>query len=452
MPPTAFHPTHSTPFKSSISSSQQARRREEGKTTTVAGDTAPASTQWPEVLSASALDSRQWTYLAEGGKNLVLRYEGPQEPPFVHASGTRIALRLSKVSRPIPESNNVEEEISALEWRDSVLQPDLAGVGILPPLLRLQDDSPDHAQTRSFLREMAAKIEPMRSMERRRVSGLDETAKEGVFVTEDLSASMAARQTISFEIKPKCGFLPGPTVPLSDQTAEVKRKHSRYRMHRVLKQSSSPPTLADFEQWYDPVDLYSGEQGRISKAAGALYNDWARGEGNLRVFANGRRFEAAEALQLDTLARDHFESKSIEDLFASLLAGQDMQDVLQRLKHLQAKYDHMDVEGVAALYHTQTGKRMAEADEPPVSLAEFQAAVRSGEGRKSAREAVVKLLLSAMYKDCSLFLRCISGSTQQHSLYLVDLDPKPVSKLGYFEQLDRDVTTAFRDWAGQVGI
>ena len=99
MPPTPFHPTHTTPFKSSISSSQQAKKREflQSSNSTNAHNQGGS---WPVAVNAEQLDARHWTYLAEGGKNLLLRYTGPDVYPFVNIQdGRRMALRIGKSSR-----------------------------------------------------------------------------------------------------------------------------------------------------------------------------------------------------------------------------------------------------------------------------------------------------------------------------------------------------------------
>ncbi|UZJ53909.1 hypothetical protein CBS101457_003229 [Exobasidium rhododendri] len=459
MSPTPFHPTHTTPFKSSISSSRQAR-----KNTCIdhLAHNGLGPSQWPASFSVKSLDSRHWTYLAEGGKNLLLRYEGPSVYPFVGPDGGRVALRMSKIDRAgcskiDSGGSDSVDDIGAAQWKDTVLAPDLGIPGVLSPLLRLEEDASDDYALRRFLKEMAAKVEVMRPMERRRASGVDESGKGGVLVTEDLSAAIKGKQIISFEVKPKCGFLPSPSAKLSDETSSIKRRYSRYRMLRVLK-GESPPTLGEFEQYYEPLDLYSGDEKRIEKSAKALYNDWLKGTGNLRVFVNGDRTEADKVEELDELAKTHFASTSLQGMIASHLASKEGQKLLERLAYLQHKYDDLDVEGVSALYLAEYGVSLTDAKEPPVSLGEYQEAIRSDmvtHSQITVRQAIVRLLLSAMYKDCSLFVRCISSSGTDSiapSFHLVDLDPKPVSKLGYFEQIDKDVIHNFRGWMKTAGL
>jgi inositol-pentakisphosphate 2-kinase len=415
--------------------------------------------QWPIPLNANLLDSRHWTYLAEGGKNLLLRYEGPVEYPFVSPSGSRLALRLSKVDRADEVSTSKTQEssdIDAIQWKRLILEPDLSREDVLPHLLPVVDDSPDLVYTRGFLNAIASKVESMRPMERRRASKLDEMPrKDCILMTEDLSGGIAGKQVISFEVKPKCGFMPSSSTHLSPDTGPIKRSYSRYRMHRVMK-SKLRPTLDEFESYYDPLDLYSGEESRVSKASTALYNDWMKGKGNLRIFVNGKRAGAEEESNLDELVKVQFEFDSLKGMVGKLLKGDQVKHVLSRLVFLQQRYDDLDVEGVSSLCQLENGVPLAEAMEPSVSLDEYLEAVQSGSSQPSrARQAIVKLLLSAMYKDCSMFIRCTS-SLDRHSLHssvhLVDLDPKPVTKLAYFEQLDRDICQSFREWAKSIGL
>jgi hypothetical protein len=288
----------------------------------------------------------------------------------------------------------------------------------------------------------------MRPIERRKKSGLDETAAQSISITEDLSAGINGKQVLCFEVKPKCGILPLPDAHLDPETEELKRRFSRYRMHRVLK-SQSLTTLAEFEAFFDPLQLYSGQKEEVNKAAAALYNDWIRGEGNLRIFVNGNRMESAEVVRMDQLAREHFIAENVRNMLGDLLSGKAVQDVLQTLVRLQAKYDSLDVEGVARLYQSKKGKTMAEAKEPSVLLTEYQEAINAP-APLTLRQAIVQLLLSTMYKDCSIFVRCISG--QAPSVHLVDLDPKPISKLPYLLQLDRDVCFNFQEWSRKIGL
>lgn len=493
MPPTPFQPTHETPFKSSLSSSQQTRKRHDGQATVSAPH---PSSEWPVAIEAGQLDAQYWTYLAEGGKNLLLRYTGPDVYPFVHADGRRIALRMTKTPRQaLAESSSSavagqeadkkarkEEEsedgmaIDALEWQRTVLQPDLAQLNessLLPPLMRAMESSA--GQCRPFLRLIASKIEGLRPLQRRRVSGIDEEQPIDILITEDLSAPVPDRPCLILEVKPKCGFLP-QQEQLHPALGAYKASVSRFRMHAVLKAESNL-SLEQFKGLYDPLDLYSGQPDRIEKAASALYGAWSRAEGNnLRIFVDGQKVDqnvqegdqgATSSAQALARALWPEAAYDLQQVVSRILADDRVQAVLARLRVLQERYDPLDVEGVDKLCAKEQGKGLAQMDdEPDLTLKEYQSLVQKlHAGQKieqslSAREAIAGLLLSASYKDCSLFIRASPAPASaanpsagpEITVHLVDLDPKPTSKLPYLLSIDQQVAQTFAHWAQHNGL
>ncbi|PWN38020.1 uncharacterized protein FA14DRAFT_170767 [Meira miltonrushii] len=477
MPPTPFHPTHTTPFKSSISSSQQAKRREALQSTN------PTSTQgdsWPIPVNADQLDARHWTYLAEGGKNLLLRYTGPDVYPFVNTrDGRRMALRIGKSSRqqlndkgasissePSSSSSNIqqkggdEQEIDSEEWQERILLPDLADAGsdeLVPPLIRVESTK----ALNSFLRFIISKIEGLRPIERRLKTGIDADKPSEVFITEDLSAPIPNHPCLILEIKPKCGFLP-------KEGDAWKQSTSRFRMHSVLK-GDAKLTKEEFEALYDPLDLYSGQPDRVEKAATALYASWQQGrENNLRIFLDGKKVEHPTSVieggagimeQAETLTKKLYNDPNLNlaQAVARILASEQVQTILKRLRTLQQRYDPIDVEGVDKEAQRQEGKSLLDrTDEMSISLAEYEsmlAKVGSGEKNLSLRELIASFLLSTSYKDCSLFIRISDGPNEPviHT-HLVDLDPKPVVKLPYLLSIDREITKTFTEWAKDVQL
>lgn len=474
MPPTPFHPTHTTPFKSSISSSQQARKKNFSPSSIPAeGDS------WPVAIDAEQLDARDWTYLAEGGKNLLLRYTGPDVYPFVNTqNGKRMALRIEKSSRQqlndqgtstssAGAQDNAENEqvIDPEAWQEQILLPDLADVGnddLLPPLIRVQSTSNPTA-LHSFLRFIISKIEGLRPIERRRKTGIDADKPSDLFVTEDLSAPIPNHPCLILEIKPKCGFLP------KGGDDKWKQSISRFRMHSVLK-GNAKLTKEGFNALYDPLDLYSGQSDRIEKAATALYASWQQGHGNnLRIFLDGKRVEHPSSVveggagileQTEILSKKLFNEPDLNlaRAVARILASEQVQMILTRLRTLQQHYDPIDVEGVNKEAQEQDGKGLLErADEPSMSLTEYESMrekiSKGNTTNLSLRELIASFLLSTSYKDCSLFIRISDGPNQPIiNTHLVDLDPKPVSKLPYLLSIDREICKTFTEWAKDVQL
>lgn len=95
--------------------------------------------------------------------------------------------------------------------------------------------------------------------------------------------------------QPKWGFLPA-SQQLSEQTRGIKQTYCRYCMHRYMKQGHKHPmqALETHQTGYCPLDLYSGDQERVSRAIRALWSDWKAscgGTNNIRLFVDGRRVE-----------------------------------------------------------------------------------------------------------------------------------------------------------------
>lgn len=111
--------------------------------------------------------------------------------------------------------------------------------------------------------------------------------------------------------QPKWGFLPSG-AHLSEATRGFKTRHSRFRMHQVLKSEHSQPdsdetadkTSSSAEQAlvamggsaFDPLDLYSGDLDRAARAVRALYASWRlnNGANNLRLFLSGRLIDPSK--------------------------------------------------------------------------------------------------------------------------------------------------------------
>lgn len=145
---------------------------------------------------------------------------------------------------------------------------------------------------------------------------------------------------------------------------------------------------------------------------------------------------------------------------------------LARLRFLQSRLDALDVEGLANWWRLQTGAPFGEAGRCPELLAEptleeYEAFVADflaseGEGTLTLRQATLAFLLSASFKDCSLIVRCVptskgavdedTGRTFEYTLKLIDLDPKPIDRLGHYEKLDGDIVKSFAGWAEKAGV
>ncbi|WFD20376.1 inositol-pentakisphosphate 2-kinase [Malassezia caprae] len=215
---------------------------------------------WPPALDHVHWRAQDWHYIAEGGANVVVGYTGPAVWPFVdvHGSGASLALRIPK-ALPGGESTAGAAYTPPTDvFIDQVLSHILPRES-LPVLQRIA--LTDHV--RRFLQELAARMDQDRPANRRAQSHIHVSAPY-MWAMRDYSRAPAP-DSLVVEIKPKCGFLP----QLSETAYPCKRHYSRYRMHRVYKaltKSGTSPTYSEFEQWYDPLDLFSGDTKRVRHA------------------------------------------------------------------------------------------------------------------------------------------------------------------------------------------
>ncbi|CAO1617096.1 unnamed protein product [Parajaminaea phylloscopi] len=497
-----------------------------------------AGKQWPPSrLDAKELRAADWSYLAEGGKSLVLRYSGERSAGstagWLNNNGTRaLAIRLAKTSKEsetnVREPNgSVSSPEHRLDFERHVVPTLLQSNSLLPYSCVLTLPQPDG----SFLDEISAKIERDRPESRRKATQIDLSALTVVAV-EDLSWQSSSEAALCLEIKPKWLFGTG-TV-------------SRYRKHQVLKKAGNISHKA-FQQLYEPLDMVSGNADRIDRAARGLVHDWVQGGNNLRVFAGGKTVNAEDARLAEIISEfptlpsnPSGLSARLTSILASGLGSPVMQSVLSRLSHLQSSLSPVNIQQLAAWWSMQTGgQQIGEANsrsadlvqQPTVaeyvdfvrSRQELDALEQSGQASDAMapaltlRQAVLGALLSATFKDCSLFLRLTprtrsSNSSQDQGrdgsaveldatmrtgsqcdgenagslassepsrqqtsetstasallpepspatwsrdfdlcVNIIDVDPKPLSKLGHWKALDDEIESFYADWCTRVG-
>lgn len=154
---------------------------------------------------------------------------------------------------------------------------------------------------------------------------------------------------------------------------------------------------------------------------------------------------------------------SLQELFIHVVTSAEIKAVLQAVLDAQKRFDPIDVEGVDRVLRYLRGKGLQDAaDEPPMTLAEYRSAIAQPDtSLQEARLLLARLLLSTTFKDCSLFVRCSprqnrTGAAGQDSLdiavHLVDLDPKPVSKLPRLLAVDQEIVRHFKEWAGRAHV
>lgn len=467
MPPTPFAPSHATPFKSTLSSSQQPHTNH-----------SPLPPQAARTISVADIDATHWRYHAEGGKNLLLSYAPPagiEGSPFVTAQGA-YALRIPK-SLP-PGSEEVQDDVDEAErFTQHVIQPLLGDSEVLPHCIRIPIGTD---RDRTVIDTLAAAIEIHRPAARRSdPARIRAESLRCIYAVQDITArstSASGGDVLCVEIKPKWGFLPRiDAIPSTSDNVDIKTRYSRFRMHAVARNPAL--TREQFDALYDPLDLYSDDPKRVRRALDALWTDWIATRGktnNLRVFCNGAlvRPDDARALAdaaatlgasagegVETLRNNvwtHLVGQVQRELLRRSLVHDGTQvSVLHRLKRLQAALDPWDVEGLAHAWNQHTGSHVlgqlpndtSAADDLTPAAAELLPLVQpllDGAQPKSVQQAVQAFLVSASFKDCSLLLRFPRAA--EASTWMVDLDRKPATKLAKMQQTDDEVCAAFRGW------
>jgi len=402
---------------------------------------------WPPALDAVHWRVQDWRYIAEGGANVVVGYTGPALWPFVDVQGSGASLAL-RIPKTLPEGQSmagaactpptdvfIDQVLSHVLPRDS-----------LPVLRRiaLTDD------VRHFVKELATRIDPYRPASRRARSHINASAPY-MWAMRDYSRAPSS-DSLVVEIKPKCGFLP----ELSATAYPCKRYYSRYKMHRVYKtltERGTPPTYAEFEQWYDPLDLFSGDSDRVRRAVHALCDEWARGEGNLHVMLRGTRACRQHVEEQIPWLRGDAATGLAERVLATLEQPHN-QRLLARIVMQQQRLDPLNIEGLDQLWLRVRNESLLDADEhslPTVSLADYQCAAQGlfesvSTSEPTLQPIVAAYLLSASLKDLSLFMPIQSDPPYIASLHVIDLDAKQIQKLSMHVKTDRMVSETFSHW------
>ncbi|BGP46284.1 hypothetical protein JCM10450v2_002126 [Rhodotorula kratochvilovae] len=415
----------------------------------------------------SSTSPRCWRYTAEGGANIVVSFAGAPVTPF---AGHVLRLRKRKVGavkrakdEAVPSEVEVdfgERIIAPLLGRDSVVEMEKAVLerGWLEELVQV-------------MREDGCRPE-----ERKREDEVDVNAPVGV-LAEDL---IVGEGVVSVEIKPKWGFLPSPTF-LNPETAEIKTSFCRTCMHRYHKAGAAD------DEGFCPLDLYSPDEERVKRALEQLYGSWKASGGtfnNLRVFYGGKRVSPDELASpghplhtaLSTLTSLPTSSAPAALLTAAVLPPLLRSPLLRTLARLQASLDALDIEGLASLLSSHPSTRADLFASPETaaaevaklglqpSLAEWEACLarlapalnyggREGMARAlgegQPRDAVLAYLLSATLKDCSLIVRLpppgAGGDGGGASVKAIDLDPKPIARMGKYARMDGEIVRSWRE-------
>ena len=228
---------------------------------------------------SSSTASSDWAYLSEGGESIVFAYIGETSSEL---TGKVLRLRKVPLDRQDLGTSNEDADITqTLDFHHRIITR-LVPPSLLPSL-RLCVVSP------SLLSPLADSSHIMRPSERSSKDVIDIRQRRAVLATNLVgSPSSMSKPTLAIEIKPKWAFLPNLDF-LSPETRLMKSKYSRFTMHehyRLVNKRSTGSRSA-----YDPLDLFSGEETRVLRALGALWDAWEMSGGrknNFRIFLDGK--------------------------------------------------------------------------------------------------------------------------------------------------------------------
>ncbi|KAK4706171.1 hypothetical protein P7C70_g28, partial [Phenoliferia sp. Uapishka_3] len=413
-----------------------------------------------------------WSYIAEGGANLVLSYSGP--PSIL--CGSAIRLRKRQISQDGANDASGSQGID-VRFGTEIILPLLGAEQVV----RMEVVPVD----RNFLVGIRDHLGSSGDRPQKRTE-VDEVDVEAGYVvlTEDLVSGEAVlaveikvRAPLSFRsrnryietkwhrvLQPKWGFLPSP-AHLSRSSQIMKTQHCRFCMHSSMRTSGQNP---DPRLQYCPLDLYSGDEARMRAAVGALLHNWIASDGkanNLRLFLNGSCIPPSEvnrealsttlcvtqALSSTERVLDNWQN-IIDTLQTLLVPALLTSPILPNLRSLQSSLDPLDIEGLETLLSSRSPSESLTsfATSPQPSISDWMSWKSQWEKagpveESSSRELVLAYLLSATFKDCSIFIRLdTSGSIiKPEAIKAVDLDPKPIARLIKYLELDQEIVAAF---------
>ncbi|KAJ1924995.1 hypothetical protein IWQ60_004855 [Tieghemiomyces parasiticus] len=390
-------------------------------------------------LPATCLAPELWRYKNEGNANIILT--STSGDPRCRGLALRIrkcdvetGTTPGKTKAPRTTPGYAEE----LDYIHQVIAP-LLGIEYMVPMHLLP-------VTPSFLTALDRRIQSDRP-EARWHKCID-TRQEHVVITVDLTGHPYSGAAHS-------DFSPGPATFSVEikwlSPRSVKRTTCRFCMkkYRDVDSSTDPPSS------FCPMDLYSGSPARMESAFEALYT---QPRNNLLLFRSDGSVMPRSAWE--DLVHQFFEriipvhttlvsSSSILDTLLTplLITILQQEPVLQRLSRWQQYLDTWDVEGLVALLSDfrsrDDGTKPAVNNllDPPTAeewaevLATIDPETRPSLPRttRELRHAVLKHLISATLKDCSVFISLWVNPASHRTVPAPTLDETEVGRTGFLK-------------------
>ncbi|KDE07020.1 hypothetical protein MVLG_02755 [Microbotryum lychnidis-dioicae p1A1 Lamole] len=411
--------------------------------------------------TSQAGPNQDWRYAAEGGANLVMSYIGQDS----RLQGKLLRLRKRKRCASQVGGSAIPSEVQ-VEFGERIITPLLGSDFVV--------EARTHEVNVRWLSNMAMALEEsgVRPAHRSREDEIDDQV--GMVVLAD--DMLYGDDVLTVEIKPKWGFLPSPTH-LSSESKHIKQTYCRFCMHRYYKSEDRESEIKTHQGGYCPLDLYSRDRSRVERAVRAL-NPLRASEskgalaGNMRIFVGGRKLDTSLTPGIADENRRAVDSffEAPEDGLDEVVTNFLMDSpVLEKLGSLQSFLDRLDIEGLASRIEQVHGVSLFSTDVDLSPLGpqptqdewvEWLASSRGSSFSGCSNEAdelrsdILAYLLSATFKDCSIMMRLRrlpEGNPNEprfeRTFKAIDLDPKPIDRLGKYFQMDREIVGT---WAAML--
>ncbi|WWC70892.1 uncharacterized protein I206_104844 [Kwoniella pini CBS 10737] len=404
--------------------------------------------------SADTLAS-QWQYVGEGAEHIVFSYRGTMSI----YNGQVLRLKKSQFFGNSPTSPEYRQ--TQTDWITTFL-PKL----VSPELLIKTNEVTLSENWTTDLFALADAIRP----EARKLSGDLKTlvvGKSKGVIMEDTTTNEKKDGIVNlaFEIKPKWGFLPDAATIIPTEAAKIKSQNCRFCMHRHYKGHDSSA-----EGKFCPLDLFSSDEVRMRSAIKGLWGMWTESDGqenNWRVFIDGERVNPNQIEQLEHILGKETMIEQIADRIIPILENS---GVFDTLKTLQSTLDPTDISDLASRFSSVHPNN--ELFDPFLILfptteefAEFIELYLSTplagkeDSKWTLRQRMIAFSLSAIFKDCSVFVKFSLSSDSSYAatssnpeakgewkyvkdsgkVKLIDLDLKPIKNLKKWKDTDDNI-------------
>ncbi|WWC62721.1 uncharacterized protein I303_105318 [Kwoniella dejecticola CBS 10117] len=405
------------------------------------------------IESGPSVDSlaSQWKYVGEGAEHIVFSHRGT----LSIYNGKVLRLRKSQFLGNSP--TDPEYRQTQTDWITTCLPK------LVPPELLIH--ATEVILSEGWTKDLFAHADATRPEERKLLGDLKSLvagqAKGVIMEDTTTNEKQDGLVNFAFEIKPKWGLLPDSSTIIPPEAAAIKSANCRFCMHRHYKGHDSSA-----EGKFCPLDLYSGDEGKMRKAIKGLWGIWTESEGqenNWRVFTNGERVNPN---QLEVLERYLGKEAVVEKIADHIIPIVQASDVFGTLKTLQTNFDPTDISDLASRFsRAYPDEELFDASLIPSPTSSemkefidlYLASPRAGKAgdKWTLRQRMIAFSLSAIFKDCSVFVKFTLQSSSPVDILtanspregwhfvegsgkvkLIDLDLKPIQNLKKWKDTD----------------